>query len=464
MRAGVIAIARETFDVPFAEETARQAYTTLAVGGLDIVGTAELATNLADVRDASENLSKSDIDVLIVMQASFADSSLVVAATDVSVPVVLWAFPEERTGGRLRLNAFCGINLGAFTLTNLGRQYEWILASADDRTVPTRIGVLLANPTERPPIAEPQPLHVSDDVLATVSRTRTRLADTTIGLIGDPPDGFEPCNYQPEPLRSMLGVAVDEVPLPELFARARSASEGEVAVAMTEAAAFLDGTETVDQSALDKSLRLNVGLKALVDDGGWSGVATRCWPETFTEFGGAACTPMAMLARGGTPGACEADVYGNVTGLVLGWLGGSASFVADLVDLDRDSNTGVLWHCGLAPFGMADPEAHATATIHSNRKKPLLSEFPLKPGRITIARFSQSRGTHRLVIGSGEMLRAPLAFSGTAGVVRFDSLVDDVLDTIMTEGLEHHYGIVYSDVVDELAALASLLELPVVTL
>jgi hypothetical protein len=42
--------------------------------------------------------------------------------------------------------------------------------------------------------------------------------------------------------------------------------------------------------------------------------------------------------------------------------------------------------------------------------------------------------------------------------------VDQVLSTIMSEGLEHHYGIVYADVVDELYALAEILDLPVVAL
>ncbi len=193
-------------------------------------------------------------------------------------------------------------------------------------------------------------------------------------------------------------------------------------------------------------------------------MATRCWPETFTEFGAAACAPMAMLTEEGTPGACEADVYGNLTGLILSWLGHQPSFVADLVDLDPADGTGVLWHCGLAPASMADPDAVAVATIHSNRRKPLLHEFPLKPGRVTLCRVSQSRGRHRLVIGGGQMLRRPLAFSGTAGVVHFDRPIDDVMSTVMSEGLEHHYGIVYEDVREELRALAALLELPVVEL
>jgi L-fucose isomerase-like protein len=173
---------------------------------------------------------------------------------------------------------------------------------------------------------------------------------------------------------------------------------------------------------------------------------------------------MALLAADGTPGSCEADVYGNITGLVLQWLAGSASFVADLVHLDPISNTGVFWHCGLAPFELADADAVPVATIHSNRAMPLLSEFPLKPGRVTLARFSQSRGVHRLVIGTAEMLRAPLAFSGTAGVARFDAPVNDIEDTILGEGLEHHYGLVYGDVSEELRAVAALLALPVVEL
>ena len=70
----------------------------------------------------------------------------------------------------------------------------------------------------------------------------------------------------------------------------------------------------------------------------------------------------------------------------------------------------------------------------------------------------------RLVIGGGEMLRAPLPFGGTAGVVRFDRPAAEVLATVVDEGLEHHYGIVYGDVREALRALAELWEIPVVRL
>jgi L-fucose isomerase-like protein len=49
-------------------------------------------------------------------------------------------------------------------------------------------------------------------------------------------------------------------------------------------------------------------------------------------------------------------------------------------------------------------------------------------------------------------------------VARFDSPAAQVADTILAEGLEHHYGIAYGDVRAELHALAALWGIPVVPL
>jgi L-fucose isomerase-like protein len=466
MKIGVIAIARPTFDVAFAADTARMAVENLESEGIIVVGNAELCMDERSVEDALALIDEEAIDALVVLQASFADSSLAVAATRLAdAPVVLWAFPEDRTGGRLRLNSFCGINLAGYTLTRLGRGYRWMHLAPDDPDASRVVSqAAVAGPAE---FVDADPPSLDDIPEDRVARARTvveRLGGTVVGRVGDTPDGFEPCAYEAVLLREALGVRVEEVSLPELFSRSAAASESDIQDARSRADVFLSGVDDVNQGELEKSLALNVGLASLIEDRRWAGVATRCWPETFTEFGGAACTPMALLAADGTPGSCEADVYGNITGLVLQWLAGSASFVADLVHLDPISNTGVFWHCGLAPFELADADAVPVATIHSNRAMPLLSEFPLKPGRVTLARFSQSRGVHRLVIGTAEMLRAPLAFSGTAGVARFDAPVNDIEDTILGEGLEHHYGLVYGDVSEELRAVAALLALPVVEL
>ena len=171
-----------------------------------------------------------------------------------------------------------------------------------------------------------------------------------------------------------------------------------------------------------------------------------------------------MLTNDMIPCSCEADVNGTITQLVLSWMSDEPAFGSDLVSFDAEANEAVLWHCGLAPLAMADPDVQPEATIHSNRQMPLLMQFPLKPGRVTLARLSEATGEFRLVIGGGEMLKAPPAFTGTSGRIRFDLGAQAVMDTLMRGGLEHHVSITYGDHQDMLESLAGLLGLSVLLL
>jgi len=463
MRLAFAAIARPTFDLGLAQEVTNAALAVIVGLDHDAVGSATLLTDEAAVIETSEQWADLDADALVVLQSTFADSTAVAAlAASTAAPIVLWAFPEDRTGGRLRLNSLCGINLAAYRLRREGRDYRWLLRSPSDPKAPddlrraVRAGWAGA---ELPPAAQPS---VESRRLATA--VANRLAHARIGIIGERPTGFEPCDHDPVGLRATLGVTSTAIPLPHLFQRAENSDPHAVAELRAELATELSGVDELDAEAVDRSLQLHLGLRDVVRDERLDAIATRCWPECFTEFGAAACTPQSMLTEAGVPACCEADAYGATTGLILQMLGESPVFIADLVHLDRTDNTAVFWHCGLAPISLADPLSIPRATVHSNRQKPLLDEFPLRPGRITVARLSQSAGQQRLVVGGADMLRAPLAFSGTAGVARLDRSVDDVLDSIMSEGLEHHYGIAYGDLRAELRALATELGLPVVEL
>jgi hypothetical protein len=463
-RIGVAPIARATFDLPFAEEVAAQALASLDRLDAEVLGPRDLLTDAAGTRDAIASLQNQALDLLLVLQVTFTDAAMTVAmAGEIATPLALWAFPEPRTGGRLRLNSLCGINLAGHALARAGRAYHWMYRRPGDPGALEELGGILVG-RSRPPAAPRRPGEPGAGARRRAAVVRQRLSGARIGIIGRHPEGFDTCAYDSEALAELTGVAVDHFELPDLFAAAAALPEEAAAAARRRLEAQLEGLDAVDGESLDKSLRLHVALGNLVCEHRLAGVAMRCWPECFTEYGSAACAPLAMLNDRGMPGACEADLCGNITALILQWLAGEPAFIADLVDLDADSDTGVFWHCGSAPLHMADPEAPRRAAIHSNRLKPLLNEFPLRPGRVTIARFSQARGRHQLVIGGGEMLRAPLSFSGTSGVVRFDAPVGDLLDTVMAHGLEHHYGIVYGDFRDEVRALAHDLGLPVIEL
>lgn len=43
----------------------------------------------------------------------------------------MWSYPEERTGGRLRFNSFCGINLAAQALSHNDIELDYVHGNAD---------------------------------------------------------------------------------------------------------------------------------------------------------------------------------------------------------------------------------------------------------------------------------------------------------------------------------------------
>lgn len=464
-RVGVIALARPTFDVPYAEEVAAQAMETLADLDADLVGTADLLFDAESTEVALGQFEGIELDALLLLQVSFTDSSMTEAiGARFDAPIILWSFPEERVGGRLRLNSFCGLNLAAFALINAGSAFGYVHRYADDAGAVGDIAALLRGAIGQPATQRRKPNETSTSAAAVAMVAASKLSATTIGVIGDRPVGFDPCGYDPDTLAGVTGVKVERKELDDLFSSAAAVPAPVLAATRQRANESLGNLDDLEQEALDRSLSLYGGLKGLISDGGWAGVATRCWPECFTDYGGAACSPQSMLIDDGIPGTCEADVYGNVTALLLQYVAGEPSFVADLVEMDTDGDTGVLWHCGLAPMHMAPDDGSATGTIHSNRAKPLLNEFALRPGRVTLCRLSQAGGVQSLVIGGGTMLDEPLAFSGTAGVVEFDRPAPQVVATIMREGLEHHFGIVYGDYREELEALATNWGIPVIDL
>jgi L-fucose isomerase-like protein len=391
----------------------------------------------------ANDLSKQPLDLLLLFQATFADSTMTMALAEaVDAPLLLWALPESPSGGRLRLNSLCGVNLSAFSLREAGRRFRYVYAGP-------------INPAILPQI----------EALARAGRALRTLCQARVGVIGQHPDGFDPCHYDARRLFGLLGVEVMPFELPALFERVRSQPAWRVDAQLTDLSQILSNVSELDQEAVRGTLSTLEALRDLTHLEGVGGIAVRCWPEFFTEMGCAACGAMSIMSDDGVPCSCEADVNGTITQMILQEVSGGPAFGTDLVIADPDDDTIVFWHCGLAPLSMADPDVQPRGTIHSNRKLPLLMEFPLKPGRVTLARLSESQGTgYRLVVGRGEMLARPNSFSGTSGVCRLDSPVQEVLDVIMYEGLEHHYSITYGDFVDPLIAMAEMLRLPVVKL
>lgn len=444
LRIAFLPLVRTTFDVPLAEAMIAEARQALLAAGFELTGPTHALTDFAAAESAAAELASTSFDLLLIFQATFADSTMTVALTEkTEAPVFLWAVPEPWTGGRLRLNSLCGINLAGHALTLRGRKYDYAYAAPTDPAVIQQIRTLAA-----------------------AGRLRRRLKTARLGVVGEHPVGMDSCHLDEAKLREFFGIEVIRFEMAEVFDRARAISAATISQTRTQLDLRLDNLATLEQAPLNGTLGVYSALKEIAAENKLDGLAVRCWPEFFTEMGCAACGAMSMLSDGfgdatPLPCSCEADINGTVIQLILQFLSETPAFGTDMVGVDVDRDRMALWHCGLAPLSMADPSVQPHGTIHSNRRLPLLMDFPLKPGAVTVARLSQATGSLRLVLGMGEMLAEPKPFSGTAGILKLDCGAQKFLQLLMREGLEHHVSLTYGNYLSELLAFASLINLPV---
>ena len=442
-RVAFLPIARTTFDITFAQEKSNLARQQLSQMPVTLEGQAELITDLQSAQRIAESIADNPPDMLLIFQATFADSTMISALVErIDAPRLLWAVPEEHTGGRLRLNSFCGINLAAHALTRAGHQYETIFAPPDD---PLALDKVLA--------------------LALAGRARNALRNARLGRVGENPDGFETCLLDPDLIHQVFGLQVVQFDLSkDIFPLARQVETSRIDDIQAHLGGKVTGLDELEPAATRGTLSVYAALQQIAVQGEINGFAVRCWPEFFVEMGCAACGAMSMMSDEMIPCSCEADVNGTITQMMLQSISGKPAFGTDIVSVDDERDAIVVWHCGLAPLSMADPQEMPGVTIHSNRRLPLLFEFTLKPGPVTVARLSESSGEYRLVIGRGKIIPGPKSFSGTSGLLQFKSPAKEVLDMILTAGLEHHISITYGDYADVLITFAKLLNIPVLQL
>lgn len=456
MKLGILPLGRPTFDVEYAQTNLASMLDVLDATGHEIVGPRDLLFDEAATLDAIATLKDANVDQVMILQVTFTDAAMTVSiGRAFGQPLSIWAIPEPRIGGRLRLNSFCGLNLASHALGLNDRAFSWMFCDPSKNAGPELTELLQGKRNAGKLVSGDVP-HASEEG----GRIAQAVKGKRIARIGEHPVGFDTCAYDAPNLKALAGVEVDALSLDALFDAARAAPHETAEALRAEVAKQVSGIDEVDQAELDRSLRLKSGLDSLKANGGYDAFAIRCWPETFTEYGGAVCGPASMMGEGRVPCACEADVYGALTQLILMQAADAPVFLTDLVDMDASDNTGVVWHCGQAPLSMRDPEGPSEATIHTNRKQPLLYQFTLKPGPVTLMRISQAHNTPQMILSYGEMMRRPMAFTGTSGVLRFERDAKTVLDEIIASGLEHHMALAYGDHRAALRGVAGALGLP----
>ena len=465
-RVVLIPTARPTFVVDEARARARAARALLTELGADVVGPDELVMTPEDVEDARSSFT-GDVDVVINVCASFSDATPALELyAELDRPLVTWAFREPGpVGDRLWLNSLCGANLYGHALTRAGCDVRLIYGDPDEPDVRATLTALLSGTYPVPP--ELPRRHGPRAAEAGVRRALATLQGATIGVIGEPPPGFTPSQFDPDLIARVFGLRTDPITMTHIFDRIEAVPAETTDLELTAlrrdrpSVADLKPTEVAAHAAVTAAFR---DWKAADD---LDAIAVRCWPEFPTQRGMCPCSSLSRLADEGTPTVCERDVYGAVTMLMLEVLGSGTTYLVDTVDLDAQRNVVRLWHCGSAATSLAADPAEATQSVHCNRKLGVVGDFPLKTGPVILARLTEDNDGEgssglRLLIGSGRSVAAPNRFQGNTAEIVLDVDATSFVHALIHEGFPHHTVLAWTDVRPQLRTAADLLGIPVV--
>lgn len=459
----LVPTARPTFAVDVARERAAAARDLLTELGAAVSGPAELVMTPEDVEAAAAYLAP-DTDLVINVCASFSDATPALRLyADLDRPVLLWSFREPGpVGDRLWLNSLCGANLFGHALVRAGGQVRLVYGDPGEPELRDALTAALAG--DLPP-APALPTAQRGRSTSGVADALDSLRGRRIGLVGDAPAGFTPSEYDRRILADVFGLDIERIEVGDAFDRAHRVPEDQVEAERESAAKAQPSLRDLDPAQVRTYAAVTSALREWSAHDLLSGLAIRCWPEFPTQLGVCPCSALSRLADEGVPTACERDVYGTVTMLLLEALGSGTTYLVDTVDLEAERNIVRLWHCGSAATALAADPDEATQYVHCNRKIGVAGNFPLRTGPVVMARLTEdatSPSGLRLLIASGVSVPEPNRFQGNTAAVRLDVPAAEFVAGLVTGGFPHHTVLAWTDVRPQLRAAADALGIPVV--
>ena len=456
---GCISLGRETFDINYASKKLIKIKKIINNLSLDICYFDKLITNDETGNNALKFFEKNKCEKYIVIQSTFTDAKFIsLFVKKFKKPVLFIVLKEKRTGGRLRLNSLCGVNLGLHSLVKKNFYSNFIIYSNNIKYVALEINKFRQNRNYTKKNYLKKISTIKD-----INKKKLQFKNPRIGIIGQRPEGFDTCDYDRNELRKKFKAKISQIKLNELFNYSKNVEINKINETKNEISKNLKNINNFNSKEVNKSISLFHGLEHIKNKYKIDSFAVRCWPEMFTEYGCASCGPMAMMNEKQISSACEADMLGSLSCNILNQLNNKPSLLVDIVDLDKKDNSTVFWHCGLAPISMAKKN-NMSATLHSNRKKPLLHNFAFKPGKITIFRVSKSENKLKFFVINGEVLNRKNSFSGTSGVIRLGKNTYNKIRNLFLSGLEHHLAFTYGNVLEEIKILGKKLNIPTYTI
>ena len=346
-----------------------------------------IITGPEQVFAAADYLKSKKADALFIPHTDFGPEEAVAKiGKEMGLPVLLWGPRDDAPNGegiRIR-DTQCGVLASSKVLSRFGVKFTYIEN---------------CNPEDA----------VFFNGLNDFCRTAAVIKmfkNMRILKIGDRPSAFFSVMYNEDELLSKFGIEVCPLSVGRLAGGVNKIKEKNPPElkAQIESMKNRIGISELGEEKLKTLAAMIIFIKNEMDAGNFAGASTECWTGLGELMGVLPCQLIGELTAVGYPVACEGDICGAVTSVMLhaANYNKSPSFFADLtIRHPENDNAELLWHCGPFP-----------RSLMGDTKNPFIDNggrgnWELKAGDLTIGRFDSINGEYSMFLGESKTCAGP---------------------------------------------------------
>ena len=418
-----------------------------------------MVNTLDEAEVVAEYFRRQNVEGLILCPLDFGDErSACKVAEKLGVPVLLYVTKEpparDDSGMGRESDSYCG------TLSMASGLYR--------RKIPFHYAGLFFP-------SEPE-FQAEVETFVRAAAVVKALKGARVGQVGVRPATFETVGYDEVAMIAKFGQNVIYADLSDIVSEAKALDDDDARVrAVIADCRARYKTITVSETYLLNAAKMETALTEFCQTNKLSGMAMQCWPSIQRELGISVCTTYGRLTEKGMLAACEADILGTLS-MMIGYHSALGETVPHFIDWTirhrENANQLLAWHCGNASVCLArNPEKVALRSredmmgeceIPELDPEAGLSQFQIRPGRVTICRLAEYDGEWKMLIVGGEIVPSDETLAGTWSWVQVSDH-DRLYRTLVEEGFIHHASMIHGDQREALLQACKFLDIePVV--
>ena len=443
VKIGLMPVKREFFSI----QTAREEYDIIIpiihaqmqeyVEWVEIDDLCEqgMACHPQDVDKIVKRFKEAEVDAVFAPFCDFGEESVVTGVCkEFKVPVLIWGTKDKvSTYEHREKETQCGVFAATKVLRNYGVTFSYIWNCE----------------------ADSPDFVVGFEKFVRVVNVMKNLRNANIASIGDRPAGFYSVIHNQLQLIKNFNISVKPIGLAaigQLSQQIVEENSEELQAYVKDFSSRIDISEVEDETYIPKVCAGVLAVERLMKQ-------NNCRAAGFDCFGvgravglpGSGCVIEGELADRGLPTACEMDIWGAISMLILksAALGEDAPLLADWTYRHPTNPNGeLIWHGGPFAYSLADKAKNPMIKARKFGPRSMYeAHWELKQGELTMLRMDELDGEYYVFVGNAKTIEGP-STTGTYVWVEVEPSWKRWEEKLMFGPFIHHVGGIYGDYAD----------------